>query len=100
MRGSISIKTGRAPSSEIGSVVATNVWVVVMTSSPAPTPSAMSARCSAAVPESSPIACLHLTKCGEMFFKLFCFGSQNDGVGQSYRESPINFGFDGFVLGM
>ena len=54
--GSMSTKTGLAPISDIGPAVAINVWAVVMTSSPGPTPTASSARCNAAVPEPTPTA--------------------------------------------
>ena len=49
--GSTSTNTGVAPSSTIISAVATNVNGVVMTSSPGPMPSAISAISSASVPE-------------------------------------------------
>ena len=48
--GSMSTKTGRAPSSAITSAVAAKVKGVVITSSPAFTPSAISAISSASVP--------------------------------------------------
>ena len=51
--GSISAKTGCAPTIPIASVVATNVNAVVITSSPAPISNALNAKCSASVPELS-----------------------------------------------
>ena len=48
---SISVNTGIAPTSNIASHVATKVNPWVMTSSPGPTPRAMSPTFSAAVPE-------------------------------------------------
>ncbi len=48
---STSVKTGMAPTSKIASQVATKVNPCVITSSPGPTPSAVSATFSAAVPE-------------------------------------------------
>ena len=58
VRGSISTKTGMAPTYLIASAVAINVNGVVMTSSPSPMPSAINAKCRASVPEATPIACL------------------------------------------
>ena len=56
--GSISIKTGIAPTYFMASAVAINVNALVMTSSPAPIPSAIKAKCNASVPEATPMACL------------------------------------------
>ncbi|MNR09571.1 hypothetical protein D3C85_1257780 [compost metagenome] len=56
--GSTSTNTGTAPSSTMTSAVATNVNEVVMTSSPAFTPSAISAISSASVPEATVMQCL------------------------------------------
>ncbi|MCY1202653.1 hypothetical protein D9M72_141450 [compost metagenome] len=56
--GSTSTKTGTAPSSTMTSAVATNVNEVVMTSSPAFTPSAISAISRASVPEATVTQCL------------------------------------------
>ena len=55
--GSMSTKTGTAPTLLMDSGVAKNVNGVVMTSSPGPTPSARSPITSASVPEFTPIAC-------------------------------------------
>ena len=54
--GSISTNTALAPVNQMASAVAKNVLEVVMTSSPAPTPSAKSASHSASVQELTPIA--------------------------------------------
>lgn len=48
---SISTKTGSAPKYRITSAVAVNVWTVVMTLSPGPTPRASKAKWSPAVAE-------------------------------------------------
>ena len=45
----MSTKTGRAPQWRIALAVAMNEWLAVITSSPGPTPTASSARCSAVV---------------------------------------------------
>jgi hypothetical protein len=55
--GSMSTKTGVAPTKAIASVSAKNVWATVTTSSPGPMPAARKARIRASVPELSPIAC-------------------------------------------
>jgi hypothetical protein len=54
--GSMSTNTGVAPAYTIAAAVATKVNGTVITSSPAPMPAASSARCSALVPEFTPIA--------------------------------------------
>ncbi|AOB37177.1 Uncharacterised protein [Bordetella holmesii] len=56
--GSTSTKTGTAPSKAITSAVATKVKDVVMTSSPAFTPRAISAMSRASVPEATVTQCL------------------------------------------
>ncbi|CPN10178.1 Uncharacterised protein [Bordetella pertussis] len=56
--GSTSTNTGLAPSSAMTSAVATKVNEVVMTSSPAFTPSAISEISSASVPEATVMQCL------------------------------------------
>ena len=55
--GSMSTKTGVAPTASIDSEVAKNVNGEVTTSSPGPTPRARSAITSASVPELTPTAC-------------------------------------------
>ena len=55
-RGSMSTNTGRAPSRWITPAVAKKVNGVVITSSPGPTPSAISAASSASVPEETATA--------------------------------------------
>jgi hypothetical protein len=55
--GSTSMTRGRAPARLTASAVAMNVLAGMMTSSPAPMPSARSERASASVPEPTPIAC-------------------------------------------
>jgi hypothetical protein len=55
--GSTSTKTGVAPSLLTHPAVAKNEYVGVMTSSPAPMPSAIRARSSASVPEDTVTAC-------------------------------------------
>ena len=57
---------GVAPQCSMTFAVATKVSGVVITSSPGPTPRALSARCNAAVPEFVPTACLgrHTTRNG------------------------------------
>ena len=57
MRGSISAKTGLAPSRAIEPAVAKNVNDGQTTSSPGPTPRAISEQSSASVPLLTPIAC-------------------------------------------
>src|SRR3954453_19080261 len=54
--GSLSAKTGRAPSKTHAFAEATNENGDVTTSSPSPTPMARSARCSAAVPDDTALA--------------------------------------------
>ena len=56
--GSISTKTGLAPTIPIDSDVATKVNAVEITSSPSPISNALSAKCKASVPELSATACL------------------------------------------
>ncbi|MNV95169.1 hypothetical protein D3C71_1900340 [compost metagenome] len=56
--GSTSTKTGVAPSSTMTSAVATKVNEVVITSSPAPMPSAISDISRASVPEATVMQCL------------------------------------------
>ena len=55
--GSISTRTGRAPSLTMAPAVAKNEYVVVMTSSPGEIPSAISASRTASVPEDTATAC-------------------------------------------
>ncbi len=55
---STSTRTGAAPVCDIASVVAMNVFVAVITSSPRPIPSTWRARWSADVPLLAPTACL------------------------------------------
>ena len=55
--GSMSTKTGRAPSRAMAPAVAKNVYGVVTTSSPGPIPRAIIAASSASVPEEMPTAC-------------------------------------------
>ena len=55
--GSISTKTGLAPIRAMEPAVAKNVYGLVMTSSPEPIPSAISAISRASVPEETPHAC-------------------------------------------
>ena len=57
--GSMSTKTGRAPSLATEPAVAKNEKGVVMTSSPSPTPMAINAAMSASVPDDMPIACVN-----------------------------------------
>jgi hypothetical protein len=57
LSGSMSTNTGRAPSSTITSTVAAKVKGVVITSSPAPTPSAISEISSASVPLATVTQC-------------------------------------------
>ena len=54
--GSMSTKTGVAPTRAIDPAVAKNENVLVMTSSPCPMPSAISAASSASVPEDTAMA--------------------------------------------
>ena len=55
--GSTSTKTGRAPTRQMTSAVATKVKGVVMTSSPGPTPKAIKLIRSASVPEATLMQC-------------------------------------------
>ncbi len=74
VRGSMSTKTGVAPTMPMASVVATNVNGVVMTSSPGPMSSARSARCSASVPEFRPTPCEPPTYAATSPSSAFTFG--------------------------
>ena len=69
--GSISAKTGVAPTIPIASVVATKVNAVVITSSPFPISKALKAKCSASVPEFKPIAYLAPVYSANSFSKAF-----------------------------
>src|SRR3954466_11383332 len=57
VRGSISTNTGVAPQYRTALAVAMNEWLTVITSSPAPTPTASSAKCSAVVQFDTAQAC-------------------------------------------
>ena len=72
--GSISTKTGLAPTMPIASAVATNVNAVVITSSPAPISKALNAMWSASVPEFNATVYLHPMYCANSLSKALTFG--------------------------
>ena len=61
---------GVAPSSQIAPTVATNVFAAVITSSPEPTPRALSESLIASVPELTPIAYLVPISSAKLFSNL------------------------------
>ena len=85
----MSTSTVVAPSSSIGSTLAMNVCGVVITSSPAPMPSACSARKIAAVPLATADAALGLLESGEGGFKVADFLAADEaGVVDDALPSP------------
>ena len=73
--GSTSTKTGTACSKRNTLVDATNEKGVVMARSPGPMPAARTSRCSPAVPELTPMACLAAAELAESRLKAVDPGS-------------------------
>ena len=76
--GSTSANTGVAPQYEMAHDVEMNVWGVVITSSPGPTPAASSARCSAEVPEFTPMQWRRPTVVGEASLEALDRGAEDE----------------------
>ena len=74
----MSTSTGRAPVLAIEPAVAKNEYVLVMTSSPGPTPSAIRATSSASVPEETPMAWLTPMDAASSSLERLHFGAEDE----------------------
>ena len=74
----MSTSTGRAPVLTMEPAVAKNEYVLVMTSSPGPTPSAIRATSSASVPEDTPMAWRDADGRGQLALERLHLGAEDE----------------------
>ena len=97
--GSTSTKTGVAPSRATDPAVAKNENVGVMTSSPGPIPSAISATTSASVPDDTPTAWATPSARASLGFQLLHFRTHNELLRVAHaRDRREHVGADGGIL--
>ena len=93
------MNTGRAPQWTIASAVATKLFGTVITSSPAPTPDAKRARCSAAVPLHTPRQYFSsLERCEGVLECLYLRPQDKFPMVDDFTRCIEEFGFQSFVL--
>ena len=97
----MSTKTGLAPTSAIISAVAKNVKGTVMTSSPGPMSSAISAISRASVPLATPMQCLDADVVGQSLLQLGDFGPDDVlAVLEHLVDARVDRGLEPTVLGL